>query len=311
MGRVYVPWSLELSRNEYWHGYWYTLHRDLLSVLRNTSSQTASSNLEFNLLFGIDNATDLPEGADAMDLEIGLRFEMLLWLTTPLPLQRSVSHLSGQLDKARYKAQTLPSSDTYLPLLAFRRTLADFRIWIAGAKRDLSRLEKDFERMQHPPQRLIVTAFQRLDAELDQMKKDLNEEIQLIIGAVTVQDADLARQQSDRATLLTLLAAIYLPLTLVTGIFGMNIRDLEDAEPRFWWCVVVLIMIVALTLVAYVGFRWWQRGQRSSYEQRRKDNMENGLWMWRDSDSSNNDIKQESDKARFGTIARLFKRKAK
>jgi Mg2+ and Co2+ transporter CorA len=41
------------------------------------------------------------------------------------------------------------------------------------------------------------------------------------------------KRQSRRATVLTLLAAFYLPLSLVTGIFGMNIKEFDDVKPSF------------------------------------------------------------------------------
>jgi Mg2+ and Co2+ transporter CorA len=44
-------------------------------------------------------------------------------------------------------------------------------------------------------------------------------------------------KQAEIATMLTLLAAVYLPLQLVTGIFGMNIAEINDGVPA--WRVAV------------------------------------------------------------------------
>lgn len=65
------------------------------------------------------------------------------------------------------------------------------------------------------------------------------------------------KEQSRRATQLTLLAAFYLPLTLVTGIFGMNIKEFEDAKPPFRHCYEALFAVIAVTLVVYVASRIW------------------------------------------------------
>jgi len=263
---VYIPWALYRPMGRVWHGYWYLLGDDLSGILCNTSEGASSSNLAFNLLFGIGDATQLPKHAREQEVDVSLRFELLLLLIARRPLQRTISCLSDQLSEARYMAQTSPSSDTYLSLLAFRRTFADVGLSIARTKEFSSQFYgQRFEDMQQSP-KPITAEFKQLKAQFDQMNKDLKEEIQLIIGAVTVQDADLARQQSDRATLLTLLAAMYLPLTLVTGIFGMNIRDIDDGRPPFWWCMVVLVVIIALTMIAYLGLKSWQRQQRSTHE---------------------------------------------
>jgi zinc transporter len=65
------------------------------------------------------------------------------------------------------------------------------------------------------------------------------------------------KQQAQRATLLTILAVIYLPLTLVTGIFGMN---LKESAPRFWACIVGLLVIGGGTAASFFGYRYWRRG---------------------------------------------------
>lgn len=62
---------------------------------------------------------------------------------------------------------------------------------------------------------------------LQALQRELNDKIHLVIGAVTVQDSDASKRQAERATLLTLVAAVHLPLNLVSSIFGMNIREID------------------------------------------------------------------------------------
>ena len=62
------------------------------------------------------------------------------------------------------------------------------------------------------------------------------------------------KQQAQRATMLTILAAIYLPLTLITGIFSMNIKKSNDGEPRFWSCILALLVIAGATEAGFFGY---------------------------------------------------------
>jgi hypothetical protein len=75
----------------------------------------------------------------------------------------------------------------------------------------------------------------------------------------------MMKQQSRRATLLTLLAAFYLPLTLVTGIFGMNIREFDDVKPSFVLCFEALFAVVAVTMVSYGLYRYSRFCLRPSF----------------------------------------------
>jgi hypothetical protein len=63
------------------------------------------------------------------------------------------------------------------------------------------------------------------------------------------------KRQSRRATVLTLLAAFYLPLSLVTGIFGMNIKEFDEVKPPFFLCFEVLFAVIAVTMIFYGLYR--------------------------------------------------------
>ena len=66
----------------------------------------------------------------------------------------------------------------------------------------------------------------------------------------------MKKRQSRRATLLTLLAAFYLPLTLVTGIFGMNIAEFDVQKPSFILCFEALCAVIAVTAILYDLYRY-------------------------------------------------------
>lgn len=70
-----------------------------------------------------------------------------------------------------------------------------------------------------------------LEARVNAMTQTVNEEIQVVIGSVQVEDAKIMKRQTEVTVVLGVLAAIYLPLTLVTGIFGMNINEINEGVP--------------------------------------------------------------------------------
>jgi membrane protein implicated in regulation of membrane protease activity len=100
-----------------------------------------------------------------------------------------------------------------------------------------------------------------LEKRLDAIKEDLNEEIQVTVGTVQVHDAQVMKEQAAvtaRQTTwtvaLTVLAAVYLPMTLVTGIFGMNITEIssEATAPNAWWAVVGILTVTGISLYVIV-----------------------------------------------------------
>lgn len=81
----------------------------------------------------------------------------------------------------------------------------------------------------------------------------IDETIQLVLGTISIREAHTSRINSERATVLTFLACTYLPLTLVTGIFGMNIKEINGGAPSWWSCVIALAVIAFGTL----GLGFW------------------------------------------------------
>lgn len=64
-----------------------------------------------------------------------------------------------------------------------------------------------------------------------------------------------AERHANAATLLTVYSAILLPLTLITGWYGMNVRSLPGAEQNGAWQAVTAIMM----LIAVLSWLWFVR----------------------------------------------------
>lgn len=86
-------------------------------------------------------------------------------------------------------------------------------------------------------------------------KHEIGDTFQLLIGAIAIKDSESkkklaqeSRLQARRSTALTALAAIYLPLSLATGIFGMNILEIDQGQPRYWAALAVAVGLLVATM---------------------------------------------------------------
>jgi Mg2+ and Co2+ transporter CorA len=119
----------------------------------------------------------------------------------------------------------------------------------------------------------LLDKLAQLEDRLGVIAKTVNEEIQLFIASVSIRDSEvmladskimredshIMKQQAARTTLLTTLAVIYLPLQLITGIFGMNITEITgDGRLRWWACLATLAAGGVLTFLVYLAVKWWQ-----------------------------------------------------
>jgi membrane protein YqaA with SNARE-associated domain len=109
--------------------------------------------------------------------------------------------------------------------------------------------------------RNLFDSTEKLEGRVGALSQAINDEIQVVIGSVQVEDARTMKRQTEWTVVLAVLAAIYLPMTLVTGIFGMNITEIntDATRPDKWWTVKVWGLVFGATLgiiLVYVLARW-------------------------------------------------------
>ena len=140
-----------------------------------------------------------------------------------------------------------------------RGTIAELRRQIASVRRFLAPQRDALDRlMRYNNDLLTETETHRLREEADRITRHL-EDLDLARERTLVLQEELqgrlAEEQNARMYVLSVVAAIFLPLTFVTGLLGMNVGGLPGTENPQGFVVAMIIMLAATGgLVAY--FRW-------------------------------------------------------
>ena len=103
--------------------------------------------------------------------------------------------------------------------------------------------------------RTRINNWQRLINETTKLEAFLMETFQLFMSSVSVQDSRLSINQAQRGGQITLLALIYVPLSFVTGIFGMNIQQINGSGLNIWVCFVTLVPVVLITVLVFLAVK--------------------------------------------------------
>ena len=104
-----------------------------------------------------------------------------------------------------------------------------------------------------PPTWMERADEERLRSEADELGDLIGDTNELYERAKLLQEelaGQLAEKTSDRLYLLSILTAVFLPMTLISGIFGMNVAGLPGTEGAsgFFWSMVLLLGSGGLTL---------------------------------------------------------------
>lgn len=140
-----------------------------------------------------------------------------------------------------------------------RHGVADVRRQIASVRRFLAPQRDALDRLyRNPGTFLSDSEIQELREESDRTTRYL-EDLELARERAMVLREEflgrLAQEQNSRMYVLSVVAAIFLPLTFVTGLLGMNVGGLPGLEnPDGFLASVVVMFVAAGALIAF--FRW-------------------------------------------------------
>ena len=106
------------------------------------------------------------------------------------------------------------------------------------------------------------------ESELMQFQEQANrmalilEDIDLVRERALVAQEEflgiLAHEQNTRMLLLSIVAAIFLPMSFLTGLMGMNVAGLPGLEnPAAFWILVVLMVVLTGGILALFRWRRW------------------------------------------------------
>lgn len=139
---------------------------------------------------------------------------------------------------------------------ALRRQVASVRRYLAPQRDALEALYRNSSEMLDTKQAFEVREqsdrITRYVEDLDLVRE------RILVVQEEISNA-IAQQQNTRTYVLSLVAALFLPITFITGIFGMNVAGLpgtEDAQ-AFWWVAGAMGIISAAILIAFWLKRWF------------------------------------------------------
>ncbi len=176
-------------------------------------------------------------------------------------LQRLLGHISECFDRAVLAyAERIDEAEeavfagriAQVNLGQYRREMARLRRHVFANRHAVVQVSQELPSAQVAP---IVKELQRLAAALTLTGQDLElvEERARLVNEET--DSRIAARTNRNLYFISLAAAVFLPVTVISGIFGMNVGGLpwtEDANGFLW----TLVLMFATIFIAFVLIFW-------------------------------------------------------
>jgi magnesium transporter len=96
----------------------------------------------------------------------------------------------------------------------------------------------------------IVDSAERIWDQLDNYKE-------VVDGLESTNESVISHRQNDVLRVLTIFSVIVLPLTLISGIFGMNVDFPGFSSNEAFWVIVALMVAVMVGMIAFFRHKRW------------------------------------------------------
>jgi hypothetical protein len=110
-----------------------------------------------------------------------------------------------------------------------------------------SRVTANPDKWMRTPSKTLI----RILSDEEKLSQFLMDSFQLLLSSLSTRDSQTSLEQATRGQRLTQLAFIYVPLSFVTGIYGMNLKELNDSPLSVWVMVVSTMIVIACTICAF------------------------------------------------------------
>jgi zinc transporter len=175
---------------------------------------------------------------------------------------RLADRIGGFFDTIEENLSSIEEAESEDAVQTRRHSLAELRREIASVRRFVAPQRDALDRLYRNPGTLLSDAeANSLREEADRVTRYLEDLDLARERAVVLQEEllnELAQQQNTRMYVLSVVAAIFLPLTFVTGLLGMNVGGLPGVDsPRGFVIAFVVMVATSAAMLIYFRFRKW------------------------------------------------------
>jgi hypothetical protein len=84
------------------------------------------------------------------------------------------------------------------------------------------------------------------------LERFLMDSFTLLMSSISILEAASIKEQAQQGQMITRLAFLYVPLSFVTGIFGMNVKEINGSPLPIWVPIASFLIVSVCTLGVYV-----------------------------------------------------------
>lgn len=255
---------IQLAKVDYYDGYTFII----INSTHYTVEPCEVRVREIDVFLGPDYILTVHEGASLAVEEIQKRFasnakhlsrpDQVLHAVIDIIVDRylpTLDHIGDTIDEVEDQLLLDPTPKLLQTIFELKRGLLQFRRAVSSQRELLNMIIRDDTELIQDDMRIYFRdvydhAVRAMD--LVETYRDL------LTGGLDIYLTQMANRTNDIVKGLTILATIMLPLTLVTGYFGMNFEYIPTLkDPNGVWYTTGALVTISLAMLGYFKFKKW------------------------------------------------------
>ena len=148
--------------------------------------------------------------------------------------------IDDAIDELEDRVITSPSDGVMTRIFQMKRDVIDLRKAVSPEDEALARLVNPALDLVNSDQ---ATYFHHIQDRISRAVEEADSYRDLLSGTLDAYLSTISNRMNEVMKRLTLLTAIFLPATFLTGAFGMNLKQPLWSDPSFWLLLVLMALI--------------------------------------------------------------------
>lgn len=163
--------------------------------------------------------------------------------------------LSEKLDALELEIYQEPRPDTLYKVQQLRKDVIKIRGWMAPVRELITRLIETESPLITKDTRLFLRDI--LDHTIE-INETLHIQREMAFGLMEIYMSNVSNKMNEVMKVLTIMASIFIPLTFLAGIYGMNFRHMPELDWEYgYYGILGLMLVIFVGMVLYFKKKGW------------------------------------------------------
>lgn len=163
--------------------------------------------------------------------------------------------LGEQMETLEMKIVTAPSTETLMTIHRLKRNMISLRKAVWPLREVISNLERSENKII---KRSTVVYLRDVYSHAIQVADLIETSRDMLSGMTDLYMSSVSNKMNDTMKILTVIATIFIPLTFIAGVYGMNFDFMPELHWKYGYFAVISVMLVmAFSMLLFFKRKKW------------------------------------------------------